>query len=226
MRRRLQIASIIVLLLGLLIGPAYLIWCVLGSGESVGKFLVFEQDITAVNVRAGGGTTGFKQTDQAAWHTPVTVELSPDMNPIRITANASYPEPTTRQTSEYELILSRGDQVVWQKPFSVSSSRDRDRDTGTISVGTSHTRSSQSIGVLSVAQPGTHTIDINPGKSDLDIANLEIAVRRNVQLADKRLYIPGIILAVVGVLGLLLTAPKKRTEASPPAESPSAPHGH
>ena len=226
MRKRLQIASIIVLLVGVLIGPAYLIWCVMWSGKSVGKFLVFEQDITAVEISAGGGTTGYKQTGQAAWHTPITVALSPDMNPIRITAHASYPEPTTRRSSEYELTLSRGDQVVWQEPFSVSSSRDRDRDAGTISVGTSHTRSSESLGVLSIAEPGAHTIDVKAGTSDLDIAKLEIAVRCNVQQADKRLYIPGIVLAVVAVLGLLVTAPKKRTEASPPAESSSAPHGH
>ena len=148
------------------------------------------------------------------------------MNPIRMTARANYPEPTTRQTSEYELILSRADNVVWQKLFSISSSRDRDRDAGSISVSTANTRSSQSLGVLSVDDPGVHTIDVKAGKSDLDIADLTIAVRRNVQQADKRLYIPGIALAVAGVIGLLLTAPRKRTEASPPAESPSTPHGH
>ncbi|MHC4657648.1 MAG: hypothetical protein ACYS83_00530 [Planctomycetota bacterium] len=102
---------------GVVLGFGYLLYCTLLSGSSAGEFAIFEQDVKSI------GVGGFKatSTENAKWETPLTVQLSPDMNPVAFSIAAKTVKTTgIRKQARYANQLKLADKLVWEKTLRLS----------------------------------------------------------------------------------------------------------
>jgi len=174
---------------GLLLGPAYLAYCWYLTGSAAGTY-------------------------QLRMQQPVTLKLSPDMNPIRFTVAATFDFASTSAVDDnydYRAVLAKGGQTMWEELFSVtrSSNTGEARDKGfQIRFGPHSAEIMSPLRTFSVDRPGEFTLTIRPEPDEFATrvgVNLYLHVRRNVVSPKLAIVIPGFLLAVIGALGWLVT---------------------
>ena len=201
----------VVFVAGLAVGPGYLVYCHFFSGSSVGEFPVFEKDITSVAV---GGMTSISG-GQAQWQTPITIHLSPEMNPIALNVAAQIARSgrtgaSSSQTARYTTELKLGDKLIWQEEFTMSPSETSKKDKKKLSLGTTGTFSTthKRIKTFSVTEAGDYVLDVKEEGDSLTVAGMTVKVRSNVIAAKKAIVIPGFVVCVGSLVGLLILSKK------------------
>lgn len=194
---------------GFVLGFAYILYCMFLSGSSAGQFALFEQDVKSIGV--GGFTT--TRAENAKWETPVTVHLKPDMNPIAFSIAAETARAAgARKEVRYETRLTLQEKLIWEKELRlVRQRKSRKGKKKGISIG-GLSRSNTGLKTFSVSEAGDYQFDVKPKGGDLMVAELALKVRKNVTVPKKSIFIPGLVMFVIGVIGLVVQS-KKRAQA-------------
>lgn len=182
-----KLTVIVLLLIGCVLGPVQLIYCLGFSGRTVTDFPVTYQQ-------------------------PHTVDLSPDMNPIRLTASVKY-EGRFHDGRDYrsgfqlEISDKAGNQLD-DVSFSVSEKRDVEigddrRGTGiTIEIGERKTVSSIPFHVFDVTDGGSYAMTVTKsGRQEIQVQSMSMNVRRNVRVVNVPSLVVGFGLLVITVFG-------------------------
>ena len=178
------VVLVVLTVVGACLGPAYLAYCHLLSGAAVGEH--------ALKARS-----------------PVTVRLSPDMNPIRFSASIQYAKPRrviTKKSTFFNGVLKLGDRHVWTAEFGVWY-EDNESDQGETGVflRDPYITTAETIKGFSVEEEGEYTFTAEPGRSaDLDVRKMVLKVRRNVVLTNVPIATAGMLMLVLGAGGGLI----------------------
>lgn len=196
-----KIAAVMIIV-GLVAGPGYLVYCLFISGNTIGEHVVFNQDMSepkALGVRV-------TSAKNASWNIPVNVHLSPEMNPIRIGATIRYLPPTgvTIKSTQYVAELKNGIETVWQEPFAVSVSRDKDKK-DKVKIG-SHLQSlTISIKAFSVANEGDYELYVSQkGEREIVVGQVKVNIRENVIMPIMPIAAAGLVIFVLGIVTALV----------------------
>jgi len=204
-----KVISTILFVLGLIAVPGYFFYCTSFSGSELERIAVFSQDVTSLSA---GGVTVQSSGANAQWNSPVKLELTPDMNPISVQAIVRYMKPVRagRHRAEYRFALARDETAVWSKMFSVSAKKET-QDKKSVQIGAMKLpKTTVHVTTFSVEEGGQYTLDVRTGDDhDLTVANLDIALRRNVLIASKYVLIAGGIALLLGVAGLVVSGKRR-----------------
>ncbi len=202
----------IVFVVGLLAGPGYLVYCYFFSGAAAGEYPVFEQDITRISI---GGMESTSR-GQGQWHGPITMHLSPEMNPIAInltakTVGSITAGARTLKEATYFVELKHGDELIWQKDVQISPPDTSKKDKKKFTIGSKLTYSSMSqrLRTFSVTEAGDYILDIKENSNPQTVASMVIKVRRNVVAAKKGIVIPGFMACIGALVGLIFLSRKQ-----------------
>ncbi len=209
----------ILFIAGLLLGPGYFFYCQFFSGSSVGKYTVFTQDVKTLNL----GVVQSTKTSKAKWKTPVKFDLSPDMNPILINASFSCRQYTSiSKRQKYKASLSKDDDAIWTRDFSISPKRSRNSKKSRIT-GSKITQLVE-IMKFNVDKAGTYTFNMKlEGRNHIAISAIKIDIRKNVWQARPVLYVPGVIVLVLSLLLTVYYNIKKKKARNKPSGHPMPP---
>ncbi len=203
--------STILLLLGVAIGPGYFFYCTSFSGSSLDRITVFTQDVSSLEL---GGLTLQSSGSNAKWNSPVTLELTPEMNPLSVNATIRYMKPATggMKKTRYRAEFAKDKKMLWEKSFSVSAKKEK-KDKSTIKIGSAMLpKVTLPVKSFSVEESGQYTLRIQQkGEHDIAVANLDLDFRRNVILPNMKILIAGGIALLLAVLGFILTGKRRRT---------------
>jgi len=199
-----KITSVVLLILGLVLCPAYLIYTTAFSGEEVGTLAFIDQDITAFSV---GGFSS-RSTGEDRSKKVNNIQLTPEMNPIRLISKAKYiPSRSISMTeySKYELSLFDGNSKLWTEAFNVSESSNND-DSSSNSV----VNSSQSVKLFTVDKTAEYQMKLKRlREQDVSVSSLSIEVRRNVMTVDSKIWGTGVILILLSIVGFFVSNKKR-----------------
>ncbi len=203
---------VIVFVVSLLVGPGYLAYCYFFSGTGAGEYPVFEQDITRISIGGMESTS----SGQTQWHGPITMHLSPAMNPIAInlmakTVGSITAGARTLKEASYSVKLKHGDELIWHKGVLISPPDTSKKDKKKFTRGGKLTFSStsQRLRTFSVTEAGDYILDIKENSNPQTVASMVIKVRRNVVLAKTAIVIPGFIACVGALVGLIFLSKKQ-----------------
>ncbi len=201
--------STMLLLLGLVAGPAYFFYCISFSGSQLDRVTVFSQDVSSFSA---GGLTVQSSGENAQWSSPVVLELKPEMNPLTVQAIARYLQPAgaRRKQAEYRVELAKGEETVWANTVSISARKEK-KEEKTIKLGIANLpKTTLHIKTFSVDEAGPYTLDVRKGADDdLAVATLELAVRRNVLIPNRTTLIAGGMAFVLGIAGLIFSGRRR-----------------
>ena len=197
----------IVFVAGLLLGPGYLAYCYFFSGSGAGEFPVFEKDITRISVGGMESTS----SGQAKWQGPITMRLSPEMNPIAInlkakTVGSITAGASTLKVARYSAEMKLGDGLIWQEDVRISppDTSKKDKKKLTISSALTFSSTSKRLKTFSITEAGDYVLDIKEEENPNTVASMVIKIRRNVASAKKAIVIPGFVICVGSLVTLLL----------------------
>jgi len=181
--------AILLILLGLALGPAYFVYCQYFSGARVASFPVAERG--SAWTLPGGLTLRF-QTHAA--FKPVTVVLDPGMTPVGFVVNAQFAADTTARTSRsnrYHATVYLDGAPVMEKAFALSHAGGRNPE---------HVSHSMALGTLAVARAGQYTLVIEErGRQEIALSGIGVEVRRNVRSPVMATVWAGVALIVLGI---------------------------
>ncbi len=200
--------SSILLLAGLILCPGYFFYCTSFSGASLQRVTMFSQDVSSFSA---GGVTFQSSGDNAQWNTPVEFELTPEMNPISVNAVVRYMKPASarRKRATYRTELAKENATVWSKTFSVSPKNDK-KDEKPLKIGVTLPKVTIPINTFSVEEAGPYTLSVRRGDDgDLAVANLDVALRRNVLIPSKSVLISGGVALLLGIVGLVMAGKRR-----------------
>lgn len=173
------ILAVLAILLGGLLGPLQAVYCVFLSGKEAGEYPI--------------------QLDQ-----PVTVPLSPDMNPIRFNASMQHEQSRsiTTENSRFDGTLSLADKEIWTETFSASSKRDKkNRKTGITIGGERMTSATTTVHSFDVTESGDYQFVVHQTRDDLRVEDISIVVRRNVRQVNVASCVAGFAMLLLGIGG-------------------------
>jgi hypothetical protein len=201
--------STILLLLGIIAAPGYFFYCSSFSGSSLDKITVFTQDVSSLKL---GNMTMQSSGSNAKWNSPVTLELTPEMNPISVNAKIRYMKPASggMKRTRYTAELTKDEQKLWEESFSVSAKREK-KDESTVKISSAMLpKVTTPIKSFSVEESGQYTLHIEQkGEHDIAVAKLDMALRRNVIVPNMKIVMAGGIALLLAITGLILTKNKK-----------------
>ncbi|MEN7972581.1 MAG: hypothetical protein ABFR47_01975 [Verrucomicrobiota bacterium] len=201
--------SIILLLLGLIAGPGYYFYCASFSGSPLDRFTVFTQDVSSLEL---GKVTVQSSGSNAKWNSPVTLELSPEMNPISVNAIIRYMTPASggMKRTRYTAELTNNAEKLWEESFSISAKREK-KDGSTIKINSAMLpKATTPIKLFSIEEPGQYTLNIEQkGEHDIAVAKLDMALRRNVIVPNMKIVMAGGAALLLAITGFILTKNKK-----------------
>ena len=193
-------ATLICLLLGIVLGPAYYIAVTQFSGEEVLDTTIYSRDLQLSDL---GRRTSIK--GEGEWEPPVAVSLNPGDSPYRLLAEASTVATSrfTRHTT-FTFVLEKGGKKVWEELVDFRGKRKKQRP--------KFTSQHQTIKTFTVQESGTYIL--NAGFSPehdakLPVRELQVELRSGVQDPQKIIYIPGIIFLVTSFILMVILAKKK-----------------
>ena len=104
---------ILVSLFGLMAGPGYLGYCSLISGAAHDSVNLYEADVVSVSVKGAKGT----RSTGGEWNNAVSLELSPDLNPINLSLSCRYVKPASLREvrSAFAAKLKSDDKTIWEQ---------------------------------------------------------------------------------------------------------------
>ena len=196
--------SLIIFLAGFVLCPGYLIYVTGFSGSNVGEFQFIDKDISSFSV--GLLTTTSTGADRAEKEN--SIRLTPDMNPIRIIAQARYlPETIKPQRANFQLSFYKETDLLWTENFSVTqtkSRRGKNKKGVTLNAGK---YVSQSIKLITVDEDAVYNLRLNQqSKQRMKISDLSIQVRANVAEVNSKVWGTGAALILASILGFCLSA--------------------
>jgi len=195
--------SILLMLVGLILCPAYLIYSMSFSGTEVASLKFIDQDIETFSI---GGFSS-RSTGQDRSKKSHRLSLEPSMNPIRLVAKAVYiPRRSApiSASSRFELSVYNGNTLIEKGAFRISQSSD-DSD----SSNNSRVHTSQSIKVINVSQSHDYEMRLKRlSEQDVSVSELSVEVRRNVTLVDTKIWGTGLGLILVSIIGFFLSRNK------------------
>lgn len=195
------------LLVGVMAGPVYHVYCLYFSGKKVAEKVLFSQELKRIE---------FDRLKHAEMEhckaASVDVELSPEMNPVALVMKGKYVKPRSRTSSRYSLSLSRAGKRVWETSFSVSSEGEKmNKKDRALSIGKLGLVSFSSIaGTIQVPEKGTYTFALKLESAALKISDMSLLVREKVIVPKRAIYLPGYICIAVSLLVSILLADKKK----------------
>jgi len=171
------------------------------SGKSVGGHTSMR------HVSTMGARTILRRS--AEWDIPLSLDLSPDMNPLRCAVSAHYAPPIKAglQSTQYVATLKKEDgETVWEEKFSISARRDEKKNRKkNISIGVSTRTTNKSIKTFSVQESGTYDLKVlQKGENDIIVDKLDIGISRNVAIPSVPVVISGFVLLLAGGVVLFL----------------------
>jgi len=202
---------LVVFLYGVVTGPAYLCYCEFLSGAGVGEFLLFDKDAEHSELGVGGVAREATRPVNQDWDTQVSIYLSPEMNPIGFNVVADKVQMSG--LVQYSAELTLGDTRMWGKTFTFSGDRD--------SQGR-HAHEHLRLKIFRVSETGDYQFNFRADRDNYDVRKLRLKVRRNVTVASKGIYVPGIVILVGWILFILFSGQKKQAESSPQATTDSS----
>lgn len=200
--------SLILLLAGLLTAPGYYFYCTMFSGSEIDEITVFSQDVSSIS--AGGFT--FRQSGNSQWNSPISLELSPEMNPIAVNAKARYLKPTSGITKRTRFMAEvfQGSEKIWEDAFSVSSKKDDKKKSGVTLSEAQLPRTTIHLGAFTIPDAGTYTLDVHQnGEKEIAVASLVLELRRNVTMPNMKVVLGGGIAIVLAIGGLIISSKRK-----------------
>jgi len=188
--------SILFIILGLALGAAYPAYTSFFSGKEIAELPFISRDTS--NVSLGGFS--LSSSEDAGSVSEQSIDLSPDMNPIRLYATAKYTlnrgSRSSNLKSGFEVSFYQNDKQLWTEPFSFSESSSNDKKTAKT------VNSSQILRRIDLAAAGSYTLKLRKvGSQELNISSLKIKARRNVTIANPKIYIAGGVLFLLGLIG-------------------------
>jgi hypothetical protein len=174
----------LLLMLGLLLGPVYYLFCEYSSGQPGDTFTLSER---AARWTLPDGTILRFVRGQA--YRPLTFKLDPQMNRIafRLTFQAAAAEAGASQGSdEYRVTLMQADQPIFQRAFVVK-----------LSPGANTTVDA---GRLELYYPGAYEFVLEEGGTPrIAVSQVTVQVRQNIETLFLPLVWGGIAMLVAGV---------------------------
>lgn len=171
--------SLLLLIVGLVAGPAYWVYAKFYTGSQVAML-------------------DLKLDADGRWTSP-TFELTADMAAVGLVLfaqSAAAPEVDDgrKRQNRSVALLHRGEESAKPLPFSL-----RTTDTG---------KSGQSfrehLVYMQQVQPGQYWLEIEPtAQSEITFTAMRLEVRRDLAEPDTRVVTTGMVLAILGLLGLL-----------------------
>lgn len=196
------------LLLGIIAGPGYYFYCSLFSGSSLDRITVFTQDVSSLKL---GNMTLQSSGSNARWNSPITLELTPEMNPISVHAKIQYMKPTSGgiKKTRYRAELTKNEKKLWEETFSVSAKKEK-KDQDTVSIGGAMLpKMTTPIKRFSIEESGQYTLRIEQtGEHEIAVAKLDMALRRNVIVPNMKIVMAGGIALLLAITGFILTRKK------------------
>ena len=200
-----KLISTILLLLGMIAGPGYFFYCSSFSGSSLDRITVFSQDVSSLKL---GNMTMQSSGSNAKWNSPVTLELTPEMNPISMNAHIRYMKPASggMKRTRYRAELTKNEEKLWEETFSVSAKKEK-ADQKTVSIGDAMLpKMTTPIKLFSIEESGQYTLRIEQkGEHEIAVAKLDMALRRNVIVPNMKIVMAGGIALLLAITGFILT---------------------
>ena len=199
------------MVLGLIAGPGYFFYCS-SSGSPVEKVTVFSQDVNELKV----GNATLRSETHAKWNSPITLKLTPEMNPLSLNATVQYLQPTTGgiKRAPYRVAFKKEGETLWEKQFSASAQANKKKPIAVNNVLLP--QSSISITFFSVEAPGFYTLQIQQnGKPNLAVSNLDLEIRRNVILPNMKIVLSGALFIILSIFGFIFSGKKKDDAQAP-----------
>lgn len=188
---------LLLLIVGLLLGLGYPWANTHFSGEEIGSWRVY---------------------DRSGPYRPVTVHLQQGDAPVRAFVDMQPLRnfiPTEGRTALTAVVTRQGRDILVET-LSYASSKATNKGSPQ---GPQVYR--DSIGDIDTVADGDYTITIGPGDYDgLEVAQVDLVLRRDVVKADWRVVSGGIALTVIGIVGLILLRRRRRSAAK---EAPPQP---
>lgn len=202
--------STILLLLGIIAGPGYFLYCAILSGSQLDRVNVFSQDVNSVSV---GSVTVQSSGANAHWSTPVPLELTPEMNPMSVKAVVRYMPPAgaARKRAGYRAALVKDGLSVWEKTFSVTAKKEK-KEEGTVKIGAGPLpKVTVAVKTFSIEESGTYLLDVQrEGEHELAVAVLDMDIRRNVIIPNTVVVASGGGSLLLGMVGLIALGKKRK----------------
>ncbi len=175
--------GILLLILGLLLGPGYYVYARFFSGAVVATY-----PLTAARDASG---ERFE---------PVALRLTPDMEPVALVLRFSVShgatiQPTYTPRSDYRVRLLDGERVVLDERFSLQSPE----------VESTPSRVFQhALPPLPISRPVSYRLELAAeGAPQMTVHSADVQVRAQVREPDFRLVAAGVGLALLGVIGMM-----------------------
>tara|TARA_R110002124_G_scaffold234886_1_gene400238 strand:+ start:24627 stop:25271 length:645 start_codon:yes stop_codon:yes gene_type:complete len=202
MKIKSKYAIALLLVVGVIVGPGYLIYNSKFSGKHVKNLEVYSQDLLTTNT----GGVRLSQSLNESFQKRHLLKLDPSMNPIRLIARFRYHQNSVfnHRCSEYKAILYLGDKEVFSKGFTLIESKSKSEDSKQKPTSLSFerkTRSTKPVHTFSIYEPGTYEIELErKRKQEVSVTNMAIEVRRNVDKPNMLILVSGFSLLLLGVL--------------------------
>lgn len=199
-----KITSVILLVLGLILGPGYLFYSHFFSGSSIEKFTIFSQD----SERFKSGSLQASSPSKRKWNVPVILNLDPQMNPISIIAtiklqNPNRSLPPVKFYLKYKIVLKHNDLEIWNEYYNVYPKPRKGSNGG------GFTHKQIVLNTFSVNEPGKYSLDMKqilPSKTH--VSYIDIDVRKKVVFANMKIMILGIVFILLSLIGYYLSRRK------------------
>jgi hypothetical protein len=172
-------------MVGLMMGPAYFIYCTYLSGEAGEQVVMTER---AARWTTADGTILHFPKRQA--YRPIIVELKPDMNRIKLNLTFTAAEgdvPATRPApDDYQASVMQGDQQIMHRSLQVQTKPGNEL---TLSLGT-----------LEVFYPGAYTFVLEtPDAPNVALSRVTLSVQHRVEKMVMAVLITGLLVLAVGM---------------------------
>ena len=191
-----KIALSALLMLSILLGPGYYIYCNYFSGSSVRDITVFSQD--AKNPDASNNYN----------NATVMLDLDKTMNPISIIASITYKNQASRSTGtnylKYRVMLEHDNSEQWNKSINLVPKPRKKQNNSTTIGSNATTKNSKVINTFSVQESGEYSLNIKKlDNSKTQVKTFELNVRKNVTSPNMAIVISGIIGFIISIVGFI-----------------------
>lgn len=206
------------LLVGLLVGPGYWVYCGKFSGSEVMEQRVYEWRREGVSIGTGSMSLSVGGKGQEKWNVPMSVKLDSTMNPVSFNASVKYYDPKSRRgvrrSSSYSYVLKNGDRTVWNNTSNHSLNRSSTSNSNGNNTTGSLVTDFSVLQTFEVEQDGEYVLDVSKVGGDvqrsvMEIDAIDVEVRRNVVLANMKIVIGGVVILVLSFIGLMIMGKKK-----------------
>jgi hypothetical protein len=199
------------LLAGLATGPGYYIYCYLFSGSLLVESIAYSSDTEKYSM----GPLQMSSSSNEKWHVPLELSLSPEMNPISISANIKYIKPinnTKRYFLNYIATLSHNKKTLWKESFSIKPKKRKKDDTSVSIIGIALPSTNRVIKTFSVSETGKYLLNL---RKDADsktlVSTIEISVRNNIQLPNMNIIGAGIAMLIASFTLLIMFGKRRKS---------------